>query len=208
MTPSARRAARLGAVAACVVATLAVLRPWTIVPLETARPQVFDARAYALEAWPRVVAEAEANAVLVFEALGPARASDGAPPSGRALFVRAVGTLTEVDRRSRVGLARLQVERSPDAEVAIQVGPVLRGTAVRDAASFVQFTDFANQTEFAAVSNALNELVASRVLEGVDIDALRGRRVAVIGAATVGGARAGAPVHVIPLRIDTAGGDR
>jgi predicted lipoprotein len=208
MNARARRAARLGLVGACVVGTLAILRPWTIVPIETAKPQVFDAPAYALAAWPRVLAEAEATAVTVPAALEAPGTTDGVPPARRALFVRATGTVTEVDRRSRVGVARLRIDGSPDAEVAIQVGPVLRGTAIRDATSFVQFTNFANQTEFAAVSNALNEQVASRVLDGLDVDALRGRRVSVIGAATVGGAKPGGPVDVIPVRIETDGGDR
>ena len=36
---------------------------------------------------------------------------------------------------------------------AIQIGPVLRGTALRDALEFVRFTDFVNQFEFAGVAN-------------------------------------------------------
>ena len=53
----------------------------------------------------------------------------------------------------------------------VQIGPVIRGTALRDAVSFIRFNDFANQFEFAAVSNALHE----RVLRDV-VGAARPRR--------------------------------
>ena len=74
------------------------------------------------------------------------------------MFVKGTATVADVDRKSRIGLARLRLPWATDAQTAaIQIGPVLRGTALRDALDFVRFTDFVNQLEFAGVANALND---------------------------------------------------
>ncbi|WP_413741026.1 DUF2291 family protein [Sodalis sp. RH15] len=41
--------------------------------------------------------------------------------------------------------------------VLLQLGPVIKGNAVRDAAGFIHFEDFKNQVQFAQVSRALNK---------------------------------------------------
>ncbi len=81
----------------------------------------------------------------------------------RAVFVKGTATVAEIDRKSRIGLARLRLPWAKDGQAAaIQIGPVLRGTALRDALEFVRFTDFVNQLEFAGVANALNDRVDQR----------------------------------------------
>jgi len=47
-----------------------------------------------------------------------------------------------------------------DSSVVIETGPVIRGTALRDALPFIQFSQFTNQLEYARVANALNERAA------------------------------------------------
>ena len=44
-----------------------------------------------------------------------------------------------------------------DSGVTVLTGPVIRGTALRDALPFIQFSQFTNQLEYARVSNALND---------------------------------------------------
>jgi predicted lipoprotein len=44
-----------------------------------------------------------------------------------------------------------------DSGVAVLTGPVIRGTALRDALPFIQFSQFTNQLEYARVANALND---------------------------------------------------
>jgi predicted lipoprotein len=87
--------------------------------------------------------------------------------------------------------------------VAIQIGPVLRGTALRDALPFVRFTDFVNQLEFAAVANALNDRVLAEVIDGVEVDGLAGREVEFVGASP---ARSGAVVEIVPVLLGISGG--
>lgn len=202
----ARRGLRIGVAAACVVVALALLRPWTIRPIQSAPPASFDAAAYVTTAWPRVLEEAERRAVELQAARASSATAGAGPASTRAVFVRVTGVVTEVDRRSRVGLVRIRTGAGASALVAVQVGPVVRGSAVRDALPFVRFTDFANQTEFAAVSNALNDRVLRDVVGPVDLESLTGRTIAVIGAASfAGGDR---PVELVPVRIRLEGGGR
>ncbi|XBS68225.1 DUF2291 family protein [Acerihabitans sp. KWT182] len=45
--------------------------------------------------------------------------------------------------------------------VLLQLGPVIKGNAVRDAAGFIHFEDFKNQVQFAQVARALNKQALS-----------------------------------------------
>jgi predicted lipoprotein len=47
-----------------------------------------------------------------------------------------------------------------DSGAIIQTGPVIRGTALRDALPFIQFSQFTNQLEYARVANVLNDRAA------------------------------------------------
>jgi predicted lipoprotein len=191
-----------------IVAGLAVLRPWSVRPLHTTAPSAFEPRTYAEQAWPKIVDEAARDAVGVSEAaaLAAAHTASGAP-GRKSVFVRATGTVSEIDRRSRVGVARVRLDAGTSPpELAVQVGPVVRGTALRDAASFIRFTDFANQFDFAAVSSALHERVLRDVVGRLDLDALVGRQVTVIGATALPpGGEAAATLEIVPLRIQFPG---
>jgi predicted lipoprotein len=208
---SIRSAWRAVGVLAIVAAALAVVRPWTVRPLVTAAP-VFDATRFAERAWPTLTAEASQRALdmAAVRQVTSSPAAAGAP--GRtSSFVKLTGTVTAIDRKSRVGLARLHVTDGAQGEVAIQIGPVVRGTALRDATSFIRFNDFANQFEYAAVSNALHERVLRDVVAPLDLDALTGKRVTVLGAATLqAGMASDAVIEIVPIRVEmtVAGGAR
>lgn len=165
---------------AAATTLLAVTQPWTIVPIEpvehgSASSAGFEAGAYVKSIWAsKVLLEAKASALDLRQAL-----LDG---SRTPRFVRGEGLVVRVDLASRVG--RALIDLSPDdgqADVALQVGPVIRGTALRDALSFVSFSDFANQLEFADVGHALNAQVIASVVDG-DTTKLEGRRLVFWGA--------------------------
>jgi predicted lipoprotein len=195
---------------ALAMGALAILRPWTVRPIQTSQPSLFDAVAYVTGAWPRVLEEAERTALDIQAARSAAAAprGGGAPLSHRPVFVKVAGVVTEVDRRSRVGVAHLRTGTGSPVLIAIQVGPVMRGTALRDAVSFLSFTDFANQSEFAAISNALNDRVLRDVLGALDVASLQGRTVTVIGAASFAGDGDGRPVDLVPVTLRVEGGGR
>jgi predicted lipoprotein len=174
---------------------LAIVRPWTVRPLEGDKPAAFDAATYAQSLWPRVLSDATQRAADV-AALPPVTAER----SAKARFVKGSGVVITVDRTSRVGLLRVQLAGSGAPSVAIQIGPVIRGTTLRDALSFVQFSDFTNQFEYAAAANALNDHVMRAVVATADVDALHGRTIGFVGAASTT-TPTGASLEIVPVTI-------
>lgn len=174
---------------------LAVVRPWTVRPLDHEKPAAFDAGSYAQSVWPRVLDEAVRQAVVVSSQPPVATGS-----SAKARFVKGSGVVTVIDRTSRVGLLRVQLSGTAASTVAIQMGPVIRGTTLRDAVSFIQFSNFTNQFDYAAAANALNDHVLRTVVTAARVDALQGRTIDFVGA-TSQTAAPGTPIEVVPVAI-------
>jgi predicted lipoprotein len=202
-----RRAFRGAIVVALAAGVLAVLRPWTVVPIQSDTKEAFDPERYVESIWSaRVLPEADRATVewpMVTQGMVGAFRTDGRQV--RAIFVKGTARVAEVDRKSRVGLARLQSLQATDKSAAIQIGPVLRGTALRDALDFIQFTDFVNQLEFAAVANALNARVLSHVIGPLDLDGLAGREITFVGAVALG---ATSTLEIVPVRLHVSGGTK
>jgi len=192
------------------VVLVAILRPWTVRHIETdttvdgrrstVDSRVFDPARFAASAWPRLVGEANNTAVNVSDIV-PA---PGAPPS-QARFVKGVGMVTSVDRRSRVGVMLVRLVSSSQV-VAIQIGPVMRGTALRDASGFIQFSDFTNQSEYAAAANALNESALRLVIAPVEFETLTGQVVSFVGAVGKSPMREDGAIEVVPVRLGVSVG--
>ena len=182
---------------AAPIAALAILRPWTVRPLEGQKPAVFDAGGFASSAWPRLVRDAARTAAGVAD-VAPAA---GASPS-HARFVKGTGVVAAVDRRSRVGVMLVRVPGSSLVTVAIQIGPVIRGTALRDASGFIQFSDFTNQSEYAAAANALNESALRLAIAPVQIGALQGRTISFVGAVGRSAPREDGAIEIVPVQLE------
>ena len=58
----------------------------------------------------------------------------------------------------------------------MQIGPAMRGTAIRDALDFVSFGDFTNQIDFARFGKAFNTYVNRNTLENLPREDLIGRK--------------------------------
>ena len=207
MTKRSRRGLKAALFVAIVAGVLAILRPWTIVPIQSTTARTFDARGYVASIWEsRVLPTADRTPVelpMFTQGMVGASRQDGSRV--RAVFVKGTARIAEIDRKSRVGIARLQPLRPTDRPAAIQIGPVLRGTALRDALDFIRFTDFVNQLEFASVSSALNERVISDVLAPFDrlnVDALAGREISFVGAAPLLPAET---IEIVPVRLQVVG---
>jgi predicted lipoprotein len=186
-----------------VTAALAILRPWTVVPIERATPRTFEPDGYVASIWDSRVVPAAERSAIELEAFMQGRASAG---TARAVFVKGTAKVADVDRESRVGLAHLRLPWVKEGHgAAVQIGPVIRGTAVRDALDFIRFTDFVNQLEFAGVASALNDRVLRGVLESTP------RVVAGVEITFVGAVPASAStqtLEIVPVTLAIAGGTR
>lgn len=72
---------------------------------------------------------------------------------GESFFVKAHGTVEKVDlSNERERVVTFTLNNQP---INLQVGPIIRGNAIRDATGF-KFEDFTNQVQFAQLSKAYN----------------------------------------------------
>ncbi|MEI7262605.1 DUF2291 domain-containing protein [Pectobacterium carotovorum] len=98
----------------------------------------------------------------------------------KAVYARLQGTVSGIDRASREGKLMLDVQG--DA-VTLQLGPIVKGNAIRDAAGFIRFDDFKNQVQFAQLARALNNKALASLPE-LDTD-MQGKPVNVLAALVV-----------------------
>lgn len=194
------RRRRSWTVSALVIAAwLAIGRPWTIRPITAAPSGPFDAHQYVARMWEARALPALQSKAVPFGTFRSAGAKAATP-------VTFSGVVLDVDTSSRVGTARISTSGDGGAEARLLIGPVLRGTALRDSLDFVQFTDFTNQIQFASVADALNDRVLATTLKDVPPASLKGRHVQILGVAWRDpGASDGLPL-IVPVQLSF--GDR
>ncbi|WP_354042636.1 DUF2291 domain-containing protein [Devosia sp. UYZn731] len=139
----------------------------------------FDATSYATGLWtkqalPHFFANAKPAAEVIaatmadFAEAGDKfgyRPGEGSPWS---FIVNGAGIVTAKNTESRAGTLVVALDGVvPPLEVALQIGPVIRGNAVRDALPFVSFKDFTNQIEYADAGKALTALAVEGIAAGV-----------------------------------------
>jgi predicted lipoprotein len=195
--------------AGCKVATVRPLDPVTGRAIVEDEKRAFDARTFVAENWEtRVLPAAEKGVPLVM--LVRALAADSAGASARygnrngggySYLVTGTARILSVDTASRAGVAMLDLEPYDGvADARLQVGPVFRGTALRDALPFIHFDDFTNQMEYAGVSRLLHERVRETVVGPIGASALPGKVVRFRGAFT---RAAGLPL-ITPVALEIA----
>ncbi len=117
--------------------------------------------------------------------------------------VKTEAVVDSVDTTSRVGMAMLKpAGYNGPAEVLMQIGPVLRGTSIRDGSGYIPFNQFVNQIEYADVAEELNNRVLSTVLKNLDVNSLKGKTVTVYGYFSLDDP---AKILITPVKIDIKG---
>jgi len=126
------------------------------------------------------------------------RAKDGNQPWTFA--VKLEGRILAAETMSRA--ATISVDDGGDGKVAaiVQIGPAMRGTALRDSLDFVSFNDFKNQIDFAQFGKAFNQYVAQGALSKLPRDSLAGRKVKILGAFTL--ENGDQPPFLTPAQLD------
>jgi predicted lipoprotein len=108
--------------------------------------------------------------------------AEGSPWNFR---VKGSGRIVSVNTASRASTVDVDLDPADgSADVLIQIGPVIKDSAIRDSLEFISFTDFTNQLEFARLSNAFNKMVNKTVTGELDRDNLMGKRISFNGAFT------------------------
>jgi predicted lipoprotein len=98
-------------------------------------------------------------------------------------MVKGTGKVTEINTASAAGTAIVEI-LGLDEKVALQIGPVVRGTALRDATGLVSFNQFSNQLDYADVSKEMNTRALKTVFASVPAASLAGKSVTFFGAFT------------------------
>jgi len=95
------------------------------------------------------------------EGLDAAGAAHGNRGSGEGaawnFAVKGEGKVVEANLTSRARKAMVDVDGDGAADLTLQLGPVIKGTSLRDVAPFYRFGDFRDQIEFAKLARALND---------------------------------------------------
>lgn len=182
-----------------------------IVEEQAGVPVGFDAAGYADGIWTtqalpflaetaRPVAEVVPAIIADLEAAGAQfgyRAGEGSPWS---FVVNGTGEVTAKNTESRAGTLEVAVEGLAEP-VIVQIGPVIRGNAVRDALPFVSFKDFVNQIEYANAGKALTALAYAAITQSAEAVTV-GDTVTFTG--TIAVSRAGDDVVVTPVSLEVA----
>lgn len=94
------------------------------------------------------------------------------------------GKIVVADTESSAGKVGIDVDGDGKADVEVQIGPVMRGTSIRDSLSFISFTSYANQIDFAQLANAFNKKALATALKDIPREGLMGKSVQVLGVFT------------------------
>ncbi|MEN0616422.1 DUF2291 family protein [Klebsiella indica] len=152
-----------------------------ILPADPNAKQSFDnlsPQQIAQQTWKTRVIDTASQHSLDMNALENQLASSRSTPA--SFFVRLNATVLDVDiSNTREQKLIFNINGRP---LAIQVGPVIRGNAIRDATGF-KFEDFTNQVQFAQLSRAYNR-EAVKQLPKIDSEWV-GKKISVLFAVTL-----------------------
>lgn len=174
----------------------------------------FDAKTYVNGIWDsKVLPTVQKDAVAATELLPALEANQAAASkkygnqagtgSPYAFLVKGTGTVTGLDAEAPTHPLTVKVDglNGKTANVQIVTGPVIAGTALRDAVKFITFGNFTNQLNYADAATELNTRVKSEVLAKVKAKDLVGKKVTFAGAFSL---VAPGVVLVVPTQLEAA----
>jgi predicted lipoprotein len=100
-------------------------------------------------------------------------------------IVKGKEIIKSVNTESAAGYIELNLpDASGEENVKVQIGPVIKSSAVRDVLSFINFGDFVNQIDFANISREINFYVRNNVVSGLNKTNIVGKHLSFVGAFT------------------------
>ena len=154
-----------------------------------AKPGAADPKQYVADTWSAKIVPTVHDKAFDVATVAAAVAKDPAAAGKQyghqsgtgspfAYMVKGTGTVTGIDTSVPTGPMTVEVGTT---KVTIATGPVIAGTAIRDAVG-LSFGDFTNQIDYANVANQINLKVKSDVLAKVDLATIKGKRIDFYGA--------------------------
>lgn len=149
-----------------------------------------DPTAYADAAWSTKVVPTIASKAVDASTLLPAISADATAAGAKygipsttggapTFMVKGKGKVTKVDTSDPHG--PITVDLGAAGTITIATGPVITGTALRDAAG-ITFGEFTNQIDYQNVGTALNNKSKTEVIAKVDVETLKGKTLTFTGA--------------------------
>ncbi len=196
--------------ASCKLATIRPLDPKTGKAIINEEEQGFNATRYVEERWNDPLLTTVESSATDLKTLLTELAADKDKASTRYgkregsspynFLVKGQAKLLAVDTSSRAGLAQLDLEPfDGTADVSLAIGPVIKGTGLRDALPFISFNDFVNQLEFADASKALHQRVMDEVIGKTDLANAVGKTINFSGAFTLSDL---SNIVITPVRLE------
>jgi predicted lipoprotein len=177
-------------------------------------PQATDPRTYVADNWPSKIVPTIHDKAVDVTTVAAALAKDPAAAgkqyghqagtgSPYAFMVKGEGTVTKIDTSVPTGPMTVEVPQAGGKPLTLTIatGPVIAGTAIRDAVGFIAFGDFTNQIQYADVANQINATVKTEVIAKADLNDATGRKVTFYGAFS---ALAPGQIFLVPTELQVA----
>lgn len=121
--------------------------------------------------------------------------------SGELSFVvKGTATVDVVKNKLRSGYLGIKIDGyDGDIDTRLQIGPVFKGSAVRDSISMISYKDYKNQIEWAQVSVAFHNLISEEILKPIDMNTMQGKQVEFIGCFT---ASSPSRIQITPVMLN------
>lgn len=99
--------------------------------------------------------------------------------------VKGAGTVKEVNTEKKAGYVEVTLDSyTGEAVIRLQIGPVFKGSAVRDSLDIIKFEDYKNQVDYAAVSQSIHDIIKTSIIEQMDLTTLEGKHIEFTGCFT------------------------
>ncbi len=116
--------------------------------------------------------------------------------------VRGQGKVLEYDDSSRVGTISVDLDSDGAGDAVLQVGPVFKGTVLRDSVEFISFTEVGNQVQFADLAKEMNLRMKADSLDSLDLANLIGKTIEYLGAFRLEAEQPLEDIIISPLTVD------
>ncbi len=102
--------------------------------------------------------------------------------------VKGTGVVEEVNQEKKAGYMTVKLDGYEGSEVIkIQIGSIYKGSSTRDTLDIVNFGDYTNQQDWAAVSQELHTMIDTDVIQPADPASLVGKTIDFTGTFSVEG---------------------